>query len=257
MFSSHIKAPVLKQIILEEKPCEEKLNDIKELLGIPSEGTVSEENAEPAADDSMIAKERVLANLTATEKKLGSQVLEYIQTSNFISWNPQTLQIILDGKEIEYSNIEKLIKKLVQTASPVLPIAFVLFIEALVKLKLPLNLFRDGDAVNTRAQLLLMKENTSESEVVNETHETNSQPEQVAESANENKNENVEKSLKRKRVQNEVDSADEGENYTARSKKRKVALSYSKTPTDSLNRKQRSPKLKQAIIDAGWKNLQQ
>ena len=39
MFSSHIKAPVLKQIILEE------------LLGIPSEGTVSEENAEPAADD--------------------------------------------------------------------------------------------------------------------------------------------------------------------------------------------------------------
>ena len=89
--------------------------------------------------------------------KFANQLLDYIQASNFISWNTQTLELILNGKEVEFSNIETLIKKLVQSASPIQPIAFVLFIDALLKLQVPLFLFCDGDAVNTRAQLLLIK----------------------------------------------------------------------------------------------------
>ena len=160
MFSSHIKAPVLKKILLENKTCEEKFNNLRELLGIPSEGTVQEQNNE-TANNNENSKEKILLNLTAFERKLGSQVLDYIQASNFISWNTQTLNLILDGKEIEYSDIAKLLKKVVQSTSPVQPIAFVLFIEALLRLKLPLKFFRDGDSVNTTAQLLLIKDQTS------------------------------------------------------------------------------------------------
>ena len=86
MFSSHIKAPVLKKLLLENKTCEEKLNNLRELLGIPSEETVQEQNNE-TANNNENSKEKILLNLTVSERKLGSQVLDYIQASNFISWN--------------------------------------------------------------------------------------------------------------------------------------------------------------------------
>ena len=50
MFTSHIKAPVLKGILLEDKSCEEKLNKLKDLVGIPSEQTAETSNA-GAADE--------------------------------------------------------------------------------------------------------------------------------------------------------------------------------------------------------------
>ena len=54
-------------------------------------------------------------------------------------------------------------------------------------------------------------------------------------------------------MHNEVDS-EEGENFTAHSKKRKIDLTnFDNTENRSVKRKQRSPRLKQDIIDAGWK----
>ena len=101
----------------------------------------------------------------------------------------------MDGKEIEYSDIAKLLKKVVQSTSPVQPIAFVLFIEALLRLKFPLKFFREGDLVNTRAQLLLIKDQTSEIKQVNETNIIEEQPEKVEEIVNENQSENTEQPL--------------------------------------------------------------
>ena len=69
MFTSHIKAPVLKGILLENKSCEEKLNKLKDLVGIPSEQTAETPNA-GAADERALSKEKILANLSVSEKKL-------------------------------------------------------------------------------------------------------------------------------------------------------------------------------------------
>ena len=253
MYTSHIKAPVLKEILLEDKPCEEKLNRLKDLVGIPSEVPVPELTSENS-DAKTISKEKILANLSTSGRKLANKIFDYIAASDFISWNPQTLELVLDGKEIEFSNIETLIKKVVQTLSPIQPVAFVLFIDALLKLKVPQNLFRDGDAINTRAQLLLIKNSLTEAETVSAPEETNpdlNAP--IEEPGNETETDSTIASEQRKRRHDDTESEGEGENFTARGKRRKVVLTNAIQPaTSKTKRKQRTPKLNQAIIDAGW-----
>ena len=253
MYTSHIKAPVLKEILQEDKPCEEKLNKLKDLVGIPSEVPASETNSE-STDATTLSKEKILANLSPSGRKLANKILDYIATSDFISWNADTLELILDGNAVEFSNIETLIGKVVETLSPIQPVAFVLFIDALLKLKVPQSLFRAGDAINTRAQILLIKNSAVAAE-----------PETVSKAVNQNLDAPVEGTTtesntdetntfeQRKRRRDASESEDESENFTARSKRRKVFLTDANEPaTVTTKRKQRTPKLNQAIIDAGW-----
>ena len=253
MYTSHIKAPVLKEILQEDKPCEEKLNKLKDLVGIPSEVPSSETNSE-TTDARTISKEKIVANLSPSGRKLANKILDYIAASDFISWNTESLELILDGNDVEYSNIETLIGKVVETLSPIQPVAFVLFIDALLKLKVPQSLFRDGDAINTRAQILLIKNSTVEAE-----------PETVPKAVRQNLDAPVEGTTtesntdetdtleQRKRRRDDTESEEESENFTARSKRRKVVLTDANQPNRvKTKRKQRTPKLNQAIINAGW-----
>ena len=249
MYTRHIKAPVLKEILLEDKTCEEKLNQLKDLVGIPSELPVPQNT-----DERALSKEKIIAELSISERKTANDLLDYIEGSEFISWHTQTLELILDGKIIEFSNIQNLIKKVVQTLSPNQPIAFVLFIDALLKLKVPQNLFRDGDAVNTRAQLLTIKNSLAEAETVSAPEEV---PQQSAtpieESVNDtetNDNNTVET---RKRTCDNIESEDEGEQFIQRGKRKKVELTDANQPNIfKKKRNLRTPKLNQAIINAGW-----
>ena len=253
MYTRHIKAPVLKEILLEDKTCEEKLNRLKDLVGIPSEVPVPENNLQNT-DERALSKEKILANLSVSGRKLANQLFDYIQASDFISWNPETFELVLDGKDIEYSNIENLIRKVVQTLSPIQPIAFVLFIDALLKLKVPQTLFRDGDAINTRAQLLLIKNSLAETETVSAPEEV---PQQSAtpieESVNDtetNENNTVET---RKRTRDDIESEDKGERFIERGKRKKVDLTDATQPNIvKKKRNLRTPKLNKAIIDVGW-----
>ena len=236
MYTRHIKAPVLKEILLEDKTCEEKLNRLKDLVGIPSEVPVPENNLQNT-DERALSKEKILADLTASSRKLANELLDYIQASDFISWNPQTFELVLDGKDIEYSNIENLIKKVVQTLSPNQPIAFVLFIDALLKLKVPQNLFRDGDAVNTRAQLLTIKNSLSEAETVSAPEEVSKRlatpVEGIVDDTEPNNSNTVET---RKRTRDNIESEDEGEEFIQCGKRKKVELTDANQPVETRKR---------------------
>ena len=141
-----------------------------------------------------------------------------------------------------------------QTLSPNQPIAFVLFIDALLKLKVPQNLFRDGDAVNTRAQLLTIKNSLSEAETVSAPEEVSKRlatpVEGIVDDTEPNNSNTVET---RKRTRDNIESEDEGEQFIQRGKRKKVELTDANQPNIfKKKRNLRTPKLNQAIINAGW-----
>ena len=289
MYTRHIKAPVLKEILLEDKTCEEKLNQLKDLVGIPSEVPVPQNT-----DERALSKEKILADLTPSGRKLANELLDYIEGSEFISWHTQTLELILDGKIIEFSNIQNLIKKVVQTLSPNQPIAFVLFIDALLKLKVPQKLFRDGDAVNTRAQLLTIRNSLSGAEPVSAPEEvSNRLAAPVDGIINDTERNNSDTVETRKRTREYIDSEEEDEGFTQRGKRKRVELTDANHPVETRKRTQdndeseeegeeftqlakrkkveltdgnqrniskkkrslRTPKLKQDILKAGWEGI--
>ena len=232
MYTQHIKAPVLKEILQEDKTCEEKLNQLKNLVGIPSELPVPQNT-----DERALSKEKIIAELSISERKTANDLLDYIEGSEFISWHTQTLELILDGKKIEYTSIKNLIKKVVQTLSPSQPIAFVLFIDALVKLKVPLKLFRDGDAVNTRAQLLTIKNSLYEAEPVSAPEEvSNRLAAPVDGIINDTERNNSDTVETRKRTREYIDSEEEGEGFTQRGKRKRVELTDANHPVETRKR---------------------
>ena len=144
-----------------------------------------------------------------------------------------------------------------QTLSPNQPIAFVLFIDALLKLKVPQNLFRDGDAVNTRAQLLTIKNSLSEAETVSVPEEVSKRLatpiEGIVDDTKPNNSNTVET---RKRTRDNIESEDEGEQFIQCGKRKKVELTDGNQPNISKKKRSlRTPKLKQDILKAGWEGI--
>ena len=93
----------------------------------------------------------------------------------------------------------------------------------MLKLQVPLSLFHDGDAVNTRAQLLLIKESGSDTGKLNEDDALQKQPDTTdTKTVEENAPVQNDSALQRKRVHHEIDSENEDENYTACGKKDKL-----------------------------------
>lgn len=165
-YNKLIKENHLKTILLKETSCEEKLDEIRESIGLPPATTENEgaaENAAEAANSSEATEtdnlrndsvSRIVEDLQGREKTLAKQILNEIEKSQLISWDYANLELIIDGKNILHSNIKLLIEKIVHVSSAVIPFGYIQFLDALLYIKLPINYMKDADSLNIREALI-------------------------------------------------------------------------------------------------------
>ena len=174
-FSSHIKQESLRNIVLQESDCDTKLNQIRDLVGLPpiseeekeSEAQAVEENVNTVVDLKAESINRILEGLDGKELNLARNLLVDLEKAG-LDWDPQSLELKVNGNPIEHSNLSLLVKKLVRASSPTLPIALVSFIDQIIKFKIPLTYIRDSDSQNIREALLKIKSNSTDNKVVSQ-----------------------------------------------------------------------------------------
>lgn len=167
----YIKAPQLLKILETDQPCETKLDSIRSLLEspgpsgltkiVPNNGEVSLNNAEKelgsSVNDIGNSKhfEKILKEIpTPKDKTLALQLLQEIEKFPYLSWNPTNLEIIINNVSEPFTNIALLIKKIVTENLSSLPIGLTLFIESLLKNKVPNQFYKGQDAIQIRDNLL-------------------------------------------------------------------------------------------------------
>ena len=187
----------MKNLVLKDVPCEEKLAEIRKLLGMPqiesedlnsesevsnSESTKQGEGTERAADGQELSRieeesevddrkksiERILEGFKGKTIKLAQIILREIEKSASLRWNYDSLEIVIDSEPVLHSNIKLLLEKILEQRSPTFPLGLHKFINALIGIKLPQVYFRGSDAKNIREFLLNIQGNS----VVNEPGES-------------------------------------------------------------------------------------
>ena len=277
MVSNYVKIPQLKKILdVEEQPCEEKLAEIRNLIdggqspmitgdsSLPP--TVSPTTASPTVSPTA-SYEKILSKIQKTnDKKTALSLLQEISKSNYLSWDPESLEIIVNGVSIKYSNIALLVKKVVTVGPATLPLAFTIFLASLVKIKAPYSLLRNGDAINVLENFDRMKA------AIEDTTQTTSKTDlpvpgqnialgetAPAESSMDTTVVETTTPVDRKRSREE-DGEEEGEEGGGKRQRGEeedddvVAKRNFDVPPDRLKQLRRSPRLKQSIADA-WQEV--
>ena len=169
-FSEYVKVPKLKEILNGNGECEEKIERINLLLD-NSDGLKKEEGSSSIGTGGGGLKlveptlggvgsvgndgyEKVLEGLSGVERKTGFSILESIEKNMNIDWDRESFEIKVDTEKIQFSDIRILLKKIVMTAGLTQPVALVMFIESLIKMKVPLSWFRSADSIQIRENLL-------------------------------------------------------------------------------------------------------
>ena len=256
-YSAHIKQESLRNIVLQEADCDTKLNQIRNLIGLPPsieepEKQVEkepEQEAEKSLDLKSDSVKSILDGLEGKELATGRSLVNYMRQVD-INWDPSTLELIVSGKSIPHSNLSLLVKKVVHQSSPVIPVGLVTYLNELLLKKVPITYIRDSDSLNIREALLTILKRQESIGVPNKPQEeTSGSNLEVSEG---------QKSLKRARE----DSGDESLEYSEEKKKRKIdeegGITEGEDRKDSEESEERqaiSPKRRSARILK--KNLQQ
>ena len=185
-YNSHIKSGHLKTLIQQKIPCEDKLSQIAQLLGLPSDFGSNQDGVGPpnlgggeanSIDESVSSAqveqqaqverrnrsfERILANLTVKNKRIALSLLRRIESSEGVGWDYDTGEIIVGNERLPHSSIKKLVEKVVIAASPQLPIGLVRFVNGLIDSKIPLQYMLNSDVLNIREGLLAIKRGRQE-----------------------------------------------------------------------------------------------
>ena len=199
-YSRHIKQDAIRQIILQDGPCESKMGEIRELVGLPpandaaaATGTVNVNGnevaaatAEPAAaadtpavntaavaeaapNDAEITMpqnaaetaglrkdsyDRILDGLEGREINIGKNFLNVIEKIPEISWDSNSLELIINAKSIAHTNMNLLVNKIIHNSSPTIPFGLTTFVHSLLTYRVPVSYIRDADSRNIRQALL-------------------------------------------------------------------------------------------------------
>ena len=135
-YSSHIKHNTLKELVLKDVPCEEKLTEIRKLLGMPqvenedsSKEPVQEREGsgvgevdgqqisrveEVEVDDRKKSIDRILEGFKGKSIKLAQIILREIEKSASLRWNYDNLEIVIDSEPVLHSNIKLLLEKILE-----------------------------------------------------------------------------------------------------------------------------------------------
>ena len=262
--SIYVKIPRIKTIIDDPSiECEKKLNDIRVLVegGTPkavepsesSIGTTGLTLVPPASETASVPVtadrfDLVLKEISgATEKKHAESILHEIEKSNVLSWSSETLELIIDGSPIKYTNIIHLIKRVVTSFPASLPLGLALFLEALLRIRVSVGLIKNGDAKELMANIIKIRNYSGDGNLsVNNTAALDSVS--TEESAEQRK---------RGRESGDDDDDDDENGSTAAPSKRLRVDAVRQDfdlPSSKLDRIRRSPRLKKEISDA-WKHV--
>ena len=173
-YQSHIKSSYLKSLVQADTSCEQKIQSIEKLLGLPvsesvesgvtgNDNELSQNEADAIADNAnqdavldkrLKAHERILEGLSGKSEKLAKGLLQRIESLENISYDYNNLEISINSEVKKYSSIRSLIHRTVQVASPNLPLHFTEFINALLMSKTLISFFVNSDALNIRQGLI-------------------------------------------------------------------------------------------------------
>ena len=170
----YLKTPhVLKIINKSDVSCEEKLDHIRNLIDgkrlkilppgeeLPSKTpeAPTEAATAPSETATQAAIHRIVDEISGVkEKQLATSLLNEIDRSGYISFDPDSLEIIVNGENIKFSNIKNLVQYCISASPSQLPLAIAIFLDCLIKIKIPLELLRHGDALGIRESLLKIEE---------------------------------------------------------------------------------------------------
>lgn len=260
MYTAYVKTPKVIEILETEKSCEEKLSELRSLIGLDQNIGKSKESG--TISDQTDTHDEIIQDLSENEKKLAKEVLQLIETSKFISYDKQNFQLIINDRHLKFTNIKLLLKRLLEVSDPTQPLGFVSWISALLQIKLPYHFFRSGDSIEVRDQLLALQQQTSNEE--NDTqpkNEMNSEKKEetisVASSEESKQSEPAEKSevqrQKRKRKESDAENTD-ASNVEAVDKKTKKRKRDS-VSDEKIQKLRRSPRLQKEISKV-WEKLE-
>ena len=271
--TSYIKSPHLTAVIDDTGiSCEQKIERIKGLINgkklsllksgeainsRPDNGVNNGDAAAPRSEYDVI-----LSDLNgAKERELGETILQSINQSEYMSYDRNSLEIIVASETIRFTNIKNLIQFCVKNDAANLPIGLTLFLEGLLHIKTAVHAIRSGDSVaikddlikistireKDKAALNVVPANNEDigvdaNEAVDGAVENNtSDAPVVADESSVGRQEVKEKGRKRRRGADE-----EEENLTPAAKKFGL-------DDQSLNSLRRSPRLT-AKLDEAWKS---
>ena len=279
MHTAYVKSPQLKAIIDQEGiSCEEKLERItklaegKKLSLLPSgqapevisnepinqqvevtnQPSVEQLN-EPSGNPEHFSK--ILAEIQGVkEKQLAEVILQEIEKSSYISYDLNSWEILISNEKIKFTNLIHLIKFVVSAKPSSLPLASTLFLHALLQIKTPFEVIRNGDAIQCRDNLLKIEEfsKTESKEVIeNETsglvENVNNESETMENSGEVNIEETTEEKRSKRKRSREI--ADEDNVNEEPQTKRSFGVE-----DKALQGLRRSPRLRKNIADVWSSN---
>ena len=271
--TSYIKSPHLTAVIDDTGiSCEQKIERIKGLidgkkLSLLKSGEAINSRPDNGVNNGNAAAPRseydvILSDLNgAKERELGETILQSINQSDYMSYDRNSLEIIVASETIRFTNIKNLIQFCVKNDAANLPIGLTLFLEGLLHIKTAVHAIRSGDSVaikddlikigtireKDKAALNVVPANNEDigvdaNEAVDGAVENNtSDAPVVADESSVGRQEVKEKGRKRRRGADE-----EEENLTPAAKKFGL-------DDQSLNSLRRSPRLT-AKLDEAWKS---
>ena len=181
-YNSHVKSTVLKRIIQKDAPCNDKLQELSNLLGLPAptpsvEDAVVRPDADVVRDDADAVSgessgdnvpaveiserqksyDRILSDLNGQEKKNAKNILLRIESAPNISWDYKTDVISINSEPQLHSNVKDLVTKSVVASSRLLPISFIRYVSSLIDLSLPVQYLTNLDTLHVRKELLAIR----------------------------------------------------------------------------------------------------
>ena len=179
MHSSYVKTPRINAVL--DSPgltCDQKLENIKRLaegkkvtLVEPEPGASIEnlDKKESGGSEPMntggnvsgnpIYVDKILDQISGVkEKELALVILQEIEKSNYISYDRESYELIINGETIKFTNILHLINFVISASPNLIPLGHTIFINLILLLKIPWDVIRNGDSQETRQNLLKIEE---------------------------------------------------------------------------------------------------
>ena len=166
----YMKIPQVKAVIDQSDiSCEEKIDQIRKLaegkkvtLLQPGqspnvEKTVNEQPQSTSGNPDHVDK--ILSEVNGVkEKQLAAAILGEIEKSEYISYDVNSWELIVANETIKFTNVIALINFVIGVAPNAVPLGLAIFMHALLKIKVPFDVVKNGDAINCRENLIKISE---------------------------------------------------------------------------------------------------